>query len=331
MSKRLVIKYPECYQTADRTNIVQPTTEIELADAQYVKKLSVDRITFPKGFLFEGEAWLLYNDSEDNLYSIRISDAGVNCRRFLDIWHAGFEIQRWFDAINGLSPDTLESTVDDSKAYIAIKSTYTGGNTPYLFINSIDSKTSTENTGFSRYVSECIGIPHYDAYIDFPTSGDFIGLPFYDGNAGVDEIYMTSETLAAFEEKYSTEFDRYELNSSIMTIPAPSISYYPKAEIDTYGEHTPILKWYVPNDARLYERKTYNVSDMLTPFVINFDSQLTIKDFDLHFYADIGGSGLYPIYFPAAVGLVINTESSEAIEKEEEVERLPYEEDTRVI
>ena len=326
MSKRFVVKFPHCYRNPSGSTIIQPTNEIELADPEFVKKLTVDRIVFPKGFLFEGDAQLVYVDSHGNNHTVTMMDAEIKSRRFLDICHACFELHKWFAAINALTPDTLEVYLDDSKAFIAIKSTYSGGTHPYLYIEG----ASEERNGFSTFIGNSLGMAHAPDHVEFAVSDKFYILDWYDVNGGVEEIFMTSNTLASFERKYSTQHDRYELNSTIMTIPVPSIKYHPKAELSDLGVYD-IDKYYNVNDARLYERQIYNVSDMLTPFTITFDSEIVIKSFDIHFYADIGGWGLFEVYFPTDVGLVINTESSEAIEKEEEVERLPYEENMRVV
>ena len=326
MSKRFVVKYPRCYRNAAATNIIQPTHEITLSDPEFVKKLSVDRIVFPKGILFEGEAQLVCVDSHGNNYTMTIMDAAVKSRRFLDIYHAGFELHKWIAAIDALTADTLEVYVDDSKAFIVIKSTYSGGSRPRLHIEGVSEKRN----GFSTFLENSLGIPHYPSYLEFPFSAVFCLLDWYDANGGVEEIFMTSDTLASFERKYATEHDKYELNSTIMTIPLPSIKYQPEARLTEFGAYD-INRYYNVNDARLYERQIYNVSDMLTPFTITFDSEVVIKTFDLHFYADIGGRGIFEVYFPTDVGMVINTESSEAIEKEEQIERLPYEENMRLV
>lgn len=330
MSKRLIVKTLSAYRDADGNDITQASNDVELADPEYVKKLTVDRIVFPKGFLFKGGAQLNYLDSRDNLRTRTIIQAGINARRFLDIYHAAFELHRWVTAINALTADTLQVDVDDSKAFIVIMSTYDGvGATPALWISDI-SADGTTRSGFSTFVAASLGVPHGPAYMELDTSGTYYHLDWYDSNGGVDEIFMTSEILATFERKYASSFERYELNSCIMTIPAPTIKYQPLAELTDFGDHA-ITNYFNVNDARLYERQIYNVSDMITPFTISFDSEIALKKFDLHFYADIYGDGLYEVFFPRPVGLVINTESLEAIEKEDELPRLPYEEGFRVV
>lgn len=312
MSKKHILKYQGAYQ--DNDVLYQPSSTVSFEDRIAIKTMTVERITFPKGFLIPGEAWIAYQASDGFTYYCSSVQAGVRARRFGDIFHAAYELNRWFAETNSLHADIVTVSVDESKSFIRIKSYYTGMHTPEFSIRKHPNIFDTTNTpAFAKFVSECFKLPYYPDVMSFPVSNNNYNLSWYDPTGGVNEIYMTAD-LPDFEKEFSTEYDSTELNKTIMSFPVPDIKYESTKELEEGYTH-------MINDAKLYERKTFKSKDMIAPFSITFSSENYLKSINLYFYADVDGF-LTNIFFPTPVYIVMHVLSMEDIEKEENIPRL---------
>lgn len=322
MSKKIILKYPDAYQSFG--DLAYSTHDIPIEDPTSIKALTVERITFPKGFMFNGACVFRYTDSMGFFRDVNIrTDAGVNARRFGDIYHAWWCLNQILSTISAGSPtDTVEARIDESRSFMQLRSFYTGPIIPRLSI-SINLGTP-EEPGFAHFVAAVFKLPLSPTYMTFPNSGTWYSLSWYDQNGGVGEIYMSFEIPSPFAKKFSTSFDSIALNNMVATFPAPTIKYpAPLLEYSDYTDFaTSVLEnYFTLGDAKVYERQTYKAKDMIAPMSIVFSSELRVDSIKIHFYADLG-TVLSEVFFPATTYIVLHTISLDGIEREEYVPRL---------
>lgn len=322
MSKKIVLKYPGAYQSFG--NLVYSTHDVPLEDSVSIKTMTVERINCPKGFMFNGDCVFRYTDSMGYNIDVNIrTNAGVNARRFGDIYHAWWCLnQILFTISSGSTTDVVEARLDESRSFMQLRSLYSGPITPRLSI-SINLGTP-EEPGFAYFVAATFKLPLSPDYMSFPSSGTWYSLSWYDQNGGVGEIYMSFEIPTTFTKKYSTSFDDIALNSMVASFPAPTIEYpAPLLEYSNYTNFplSTIEKYYTLGDAKVYERQTYNVKDMIAPMSILFSSELYTDSIKVYFYADLGRV-LSEVFFPAPTYIIVHINSIDGLEKEEIVPRL---------